>query len=452
MLSDPPPDLLHSVKSEQFLPPISLWTNLGGLFLVMTVGTAFIMAVFIKYNVTVKARGIIRPSGEIRIVQAATEGTVTKIEVKENQVVKQGDTITTLEDSQLQTKKSQLQGNIQQNQLQFAQIDAQLKALQTQMAAESSLMKRAIASAQADLSRNQRDYSDRQLTTQTEVQEAAAALELAREEQKRYQKLGNTGAISQLQIKEKEQAFKVATARFQRTKIGLNPSAATVGIAQERIAQERAKGESTLARVNKERDETIRRQVEIKNQISSAQRELKQISTELQKTIIRTSEAGTILRLELRNPGQVVRLGEAIAQIAPTYAPLVVKARVAAQDIGKVQICKAEKVSNCKEGRVLLQISAYPFPDYGTLKGAVRAITPDAITSQNNSVDLFDTPRASASAPYYEVTIQPERLYLVRSDRQYPIQSGMVTTASILYKEETLLTFILRKVRLLTDL
>lgn len=300
--------------------------------------------------------------------------------------------------------------------------------------------------AQADLNLNQRDYSDRQITTQTEMREAVASLELAQEELKRYQLLGNTGAISKLQIKEKEQAFKVAQARLQRAKSRLNPSAATVAIAQERIAQERARGKSTLATLNKEREELIRRQVEIQNHISSDRKELKQVETELQKTIIRTPETGTILKLQLRNLGQVVRPGQAIAQIAPNNVRLVVKARVAAQYISKVKVCKAKKVSDCQEGKVQLRVSAYPYPDYGVLLGTVQSISADVIKP---SVRI---PNSSRVTPYYEVTIKPEKPYLVKNERQYPIQSGMEVTADIISTEETVLSFILRKARLLTDL
>lgn len=99
-------------------------------------------------------------------------------------------------------------------------------------------MNRTIASAQADLGRNQREYRDRLITTQTEVQEAQAALELARVEFKQYQHLASTGAIAQLQIEEKKQAFIAAQARLERAKATLNPSAAPVAIATERIAQD----------------------------------------------------------------------------------------------------------------------------------------------------------------------------------------------------------------------
>ncbi|MDZ8050799.1 MAG: hypothetical protein RMX68_020590 [Aulosira sp. ZfuVER01] len=55
-------------------------------------------------------------------------------------------------------QKKQIADNIQQNKLQLRQIAAQLNALQTQIAAESNLMQQAIASAQADLDRNKREY------------------------------------------------------------------------------------------------------------------------------------------------------------------------------------------------------------------------------------------------------------------------------------------------------
>ncbi|MEH2423770.1 MAG: HlyD family efflux transporter periplasmic adaptor subunit [Nostoc sp.] len=444
MLIDPQPDFIRLVENDEYLPPISIWTRLGGIFLIGSISAAFGLASVIKYNIIVKADATVRPTGEIRLVQAAAEGTVINIKVKENQIVKKGDTIALIDNSQLQSKKNQILGNIQQNQLQRAQIDAQLKALENQMTAESNAMQQAIASAKADFSRNKRDYKDRQITTDADVREIEAGVEFAKEELKRYEGLGNTGAVTTLQIKEKEQAFKAAIARLEHAKAGLNPSDANVAIAQERIAQESTKGESTLAQLNKEKEEIIRRQVEIQNQISNAQQELRQVFTELQKTVIRTSEAGTILKLELRNTGQVVRLGDAIAQIAPNNAPLVIKARVARDDISKVKECKVAQVTKCPEGEVQMRLPAYPYPEYGTLKGAVRNISADVITSQSNS----NVP----IAPYYEVTIQAERLYLKRGDKSYPIQAGMEVTADIISKKETVLTFILRKARLLTDL
>lgn len=444
MLNESSLEFLRPVQSDDFLPPISRWSTLGGLFLVGACSAAVTLAAVTKYPITVNAPAAVRPAGELRIVQAATEGTVKGILVKENQAVSKGQAIAFIDDSQLQTKKSQLQGNIQQSQLQLVQIAAQLEALDTQRDSELQLMNRTIAYANADLSGNKQEYRERQITTQTEVQEAEAALELVREELKRYQQLGNTAAIAQLQIKEKEQAFKSAQARLKRTEATLNPSAALVAVATERIAQDKARGKSTLATLNKERESLVSTQVEIQNQLNRDARELQQIESEIARSAIKAPEDGTILKLDLRDVGQMMRIGESIAQIAPSNASLLVKARVAAQDISNVQLCKQEKVSDCKEGKAQLRFSADPDPDYGTLKAAVRAIAPDAITPQSNNV--------GSTAPYYEVTIQPEKPYFARNDRQRSIQSGMEVTADIISTEETILTFILRKARLLTDL
>ncbi|MEP0919949.1 HlyD family secretion protein [Leptolyngbya sp. DQ-M1] len=452
-------DSLRPVQSDEFLPSIGLLTRLSGLFLIGAVGVTFALASVTKYNITVKAPAIVRPSGELRIVQAAMEGSIKEIAVKENQVVKQGDVIAYLDNSRLQTQKSQLQGNIQQNQQQLAQIAAQLEAINNQQSAESDLLNRAVVSAQADLSLNQREYAERRVTIETGVQEAEAALELAREETSRYQQLGSTGAISQLQIKEKEQAFKAAQARLKRAKAALNPSMATVTIAAERIDQERARGLATLASLDKERKTLLQRQVEMQNQIDRDRTELQQTEVELKKAAILAPISGTILKLNLRNPSQVVSSGEVIAQIAPSHASMIMKARVAAQDISKIQLCQEERAADCKTGRVHLRFSAYPYPDYGILKGAVRAIAPDATLSQpssangNPSTPIYNlASSAGGTGAFYEVAIQVDQPYFVKDGHQSLIQPGMEATADIISREDTALKFLLRKARLSTSL
>ena len=108
-----------------FLPSVSRWTIFGGMFIATSVILAFSLASVIQYKVSVKTKAIVRPAGELRLVQSPREGTVMGISVKENQAVKKGDLIASMDDSRLQTKKSQLESNIGQAQLQLAQINAQ---------------------------------------------------------------------------------------------------------------------------------------------------------------------------------------------------------------------------------------------------------------------------------------------------------------------------------------
>ena len=443
MLTNSQSELLRPISGSEFLPPISRWTSLGGLVLSGTIAAAVLLAATVRYNVTVKAPAIVRPVGDVRVVQASVEGIVTSIEVKENQTVKQGDVIARIDDSELQVQKQQLRETIAQNQAQLTQITAQITALDTQRVAEMSLMNRSISVAQADFSLNQRNHQTQSISVQAEVREAEAALELARAEMEQYQQLSETGAIAQLQIQQKEQSFKAAQARLDRVRAALNPSSAEVVMAQERIAQETARGESMLATLNQKREELQQQQTQIQGQINRDRQALQQIETDLKETVVRAPADGTVFRLGLRNARQVVQPGDLVAQIAPNDSHLVVKAQVLPQDISEVSICSEEQVIACQEGRVQLRISSYPHSDYGTLRGAVRAVSPDAITPDSNG--------ANPASPFYEVTIETEHFYLKRGGQQYLLKSGMEATADIISRQETVLTFLLREAKLLAD-
>jgi len=178
----------------------------------------------------------------------------------------------------------------------------------------------------------------------------------------------------------------------------------------------------------------FRRYKNMEEQLNTTQTQFYQVSQMLDNAVVRTPVSGRILKLELQSIGQQVKTGQQVAQILPGNTSMLVKAKVAVQDIANVQI----------DQTVQLRISAYPYPDYGILPGKITSISADAITPQNSGTE--------PASPYYEVIIEPEQSFLVKSDRYYPLQPGMEVTANIISKEETFLSFILRKARLSTNL
>ncbi|NET03328.1 MAG: HlyD family efflux transporter periplasmic adaptor subunit [Symploca sp. SIO2B6] len=499
MVSTPQPKFLPLAQENEFLPPISLWMKLSGVFIVGGVGIAIILASVAKYKTTVKAPAFVRPTGELRIVQAASSSSIVSISVKENQAVKKGEVIATLDDSRLQTRKSQLQSNVQQSELQLTQFNAQLQASKRQISAETQRIQTAITVAQAELEHHSRGHQDRQITTAAHVAEAEAnlrlahnqwqqaqaqlksaqatlssieaALEAAKSRRNRYQPVAELGALSQDQLEEaqltvnqqeqaveaqkatieaqkqtieqQKQAVEAAEARLQHALAAINPSNAEVKMATERISQQKASGEATIAILNREKEALIQQRIEVQKQLERNKSELEQVEKDLSKTIITAPADGIILKLNLRNSGQTVQPGEKIAQIAPSNTPWVVKALVTAADIGKVKT----------DQKTQLRISACPYPDYGTLKGVVTSVSPDAITSQNNSnTEPLTAKNSSQANAFYEVTIEPESLSLSQGNHQCYIQLGMQGRVDIISREESVLRFFLRKARLITDL
>ncbi|MEH2237646.1 HlyD family efflux transporter periplasmic adaptor subunit [Nostoc sp.] len=496
-------NFLPPIQTNEFLPPISRWTSFGGMFMLCVLGLAVPVAAVTKYKVTVQGQAVVRPAGELRIVQAATEGQVMHIYVKENQVVKKGDAIASIDDSRLQTKKSQLQTSIQQSKLQLVQMNAQINALNSQIRAETDRLYRIITGAQAELSGRRREYRDKNLTTVSEFQEAdanvriaekelhageaqlktaqanlhatEAALGVAQSKQNRYESVAAQGALSKDQLEEAElaakqqeqavkaqeaavevqkqtierlqQAISAAISRRQRAHVAVNPSNTEVTVATERIAQEKAAGLSNKATLEKERQDLVKQRIEIEKQLERDTSELKQAEIDLAQTTIAATADGIISQLNLRNPGQSVRAGEELVQIVPTDAPQVLKAAVASEAQSKLKIGQ----------KVQMRVSACPYPDYGTLNGKVQAISPDAIAPQNNQTNASmsnatTNPKAAAPGAFYEVTIEPETLVLGKGKNQCHIQLGMEGRVDIISREETVLQFFLRKARLMSDL
>lgn len=209
MISHSNSDYLPSIQDNEFLPPLGLWTTIGGIVIVCAVGLAVPLASVIKYKVTVKGQAVVRPAGEVRLVQANAEGQVMRIFVAENQLVKKGDVIATIDNSKLQTKKSQLQSNIGQSRLQLVQINAQISAIALQSKAETDRINRVVAASVAELSGRNRAYRDKQITTAADVEEASAnvkaaiaSLKAAQSKRNRYEGVARVGALSQDQMRQ----------------------------------------------------------------------------------------------------------------------------------------------------------------------------------------------------------------------------------------------------------
>lgn len=492
---------LPQIKNDEFLPSIGNWTRIGSLLLVAGVGGAIALASVVEYRVTVPGEAIVRPTGELRLVQAAMAGQVTSVLAKENQVVKKGDVLATIDDSRLQTQKNQLQSSIQQGQLQVLQIDAQIQALNRQIQAETERKNRVVTSAQAAFNRAQRQHKDLQITAQAEVEAAEADLKRAQNEwyqaqvelrsaranlqstqaamsasqakRDRYQQVVQAGALSLNQLEEvqldvvqqkqavevrrasieaqqqiiaqRKQAVAAQQAKLRRVQVALNPIGAEVAIAKQTIAQETASGQATLATLKREWEALFQQRSQIKNQLQRDTSELKQVQRDLNQTKITASEDGILSQLNLRNPGQSVSPGEEIAQIVPSNAPLVIKAAVSPDDVSKL----------AKGQEVQMRVSACPYPDYGTLKGTVSQISQDTIKSSGNQNASTVTHPShlmqSGASSVYEVTILPESFSFGRSNHQCTIQPGMQGRTDIISRKETVLKFLLRKARLIAN-
>jgi multidrug efflux pump subunit AcrA (membrane-fusion protein)/DNA-binding NarL/FixJ family response regulator len=381
---------LTSIEIDEFLPPVSRWTSRGALILLGIFGMAVFLANVLQYTTTVKAAAKVRPAGESRLVQAATEGTITSIRVEANQAVQQGDIIATIDPVQLQIQQKQLKQKLQQEKEQLIQIKAQVLDQDNQINAEKIVLKQEFA---------------------------------------RYQQLGQTGAVSQLQISKQKAILQEAIARQKKAQAAIAPSN-TITMGMEQNVLQQASGQAKISSLNRDRKTLIEKQINLTGQIENDDSALQQVENDLDKTTIRASASGIVQQLNLRNQEQIVKLGEILATITPNNSKLVITAEVATEDISKL-----------KTGQdVQLKISACPYPDYGILRGTVKAISPDVVEASSQNQNS------------YQITIEPQNNFLGTSKRKCFIQVGMNGSADILTEKETVIGFLLRKARLKTGI
>lgn len=434
-------DLLAVAAPDEFFANLRGWPQAAAAVLLSAFAGCLLLAAVLQYTVTVPAYATVRPAGELRLVQAANPGAVRRILVEEDQFVEEGSVIAHIDDSRLQTTRVQLEGSIRQADQEVEQIRAQITALDRQIVAEGDLSDRTVASAESDLELRERRYQQQLVTTAADVEEAQAAVDFAREELSRYETLVKTGVVAEIDVAEKAAKLKGEEAQLERVKAALNPARGEMEMAEEKIVEARARGQASVARLQREREQLLQQRITIETQLASNQGELRQTEVEIENSVIRAPTSGLIQELTLRNPGQVVSVGDLIARIAPSAETIEVKAIVALQDIGNVEIGQA----------VHMRVSACPYPDYGILRGTVAAISPDAVIAQAGVGNESRGVRSRGGNSGYEVTVTPDTLSLGTPERNCAIQVGMDGQAEIVSREETILRFFLRKARLLSD-
>lgn len=136
---------LPPLQNEEFLPPISRWTTLGGYLMAATMGGIFLLAAVMRYNVTVQATASVRPAGEVRVLQAAVDGTVSAVKVQPNQEVQQGDVIVEISAFDrnrlrtLQARRNTLNKYIRQHEENLASTSSQLQTTENEILAKAKV-------------------------------------------------------------------------------------------------------------------------------------------------------------------------------------------------------------------------------------------------------------------------------------------------------------------------
>lgn len=378
-------------------------------------------------TITVSANGTVKPERSINL-SPKNSGILKTLLAKEGDIVKQGQIVAYMDDSNLRGQLTSAQG-------QLAQAEANLqKAIAGNRPQDIGQSQGALDEAEANLQKVQAGNRSQDIAaSQAQLQNTQAALRKAEDNLLRNQQLYNAGGIS-LQT-------------LNQSRADRDSAQATVNAAQQALALQKAGSRpediEQAQAVVKQRQQALAllkagtRQEDIdaaRAQVTSARGSLQNIQAQINDTIIRAPFDGVVTK-KFADPGAFVTPTTASSEVASSSSSSIlslastneVVANLAETNISKIRL--GQKVS--------IKADAYPGK---TFEGKVSQIAAQAIVEQN--VTSFEV-RVSLS--------DPQRLLRSGMNAEVDFQAGqvqnvlVVPTASVVRQENATGVFVAGK-------
>ncbi len=405
-----------------------LWLILG-FFLI-----ALVWASLTKLDKTVRGLGRVIPSSQLQVVSNLEGGIVDEIFVRTGDQVRAGASLVRLDQTlagaelgsgnatvrALSAKVERLTAEVTGRVPSFgglagidggSQISIERALYQARMAEASAISN----AGNARVSQSQRAVAEAQAVLSAHQSAARAAnTELAM-----IRPLVNKGIEPQLTLVQAEN-------NAARSAGEAAAASAAVARAQAGIA------EASAARVQQMQDWRSRSAGELaaaQAELSARRSAMPAIADKARRTLVTAPIAGKINRVFVTTRGGSVSPGSALVEIVPSGESLIIEAMVSPKDIAAVRLGQKAEVN----------ITAYDSSIYGSLTGAVIAISPDAIVNEKTGES------------HYLVRVRTTANALVSDAGKLPIGPGMVADVGLLGDKQSILSYIFSPLTKLKD-
>ncbi len=398
------------------------------LLILVIVGSGIAWANWAVIEEVARADGRVVPSGRARGVESLEGGVVASILVAEGDVVRAGQDLIRIDDTDATAGYGELQAQQQA-------LTARAHRLANELSGTETLDFTAVGiQNEAALALREIAVFDSRRASYISQRAVLEAQVIQREHEITKVRNSIARANEGLALLDEEIALRVAS--------GVVPRAQIIPIERERTSsrQERDRLESQIgqsesalveaearlteldllrrAEINAERSETL-------NQLSVFDESIKRASDVVARTTLSAPVPGIISALNINTIGSVIAPGEEVLRIVPADDGLEVEARLKPEDIAFVRLDLPAKV----------KLTAFDFTIYGSLPGRVTRIGADAETDE------------TTGRTYFPIIIETDQNVLIRGDQTHDIRPGMVASVDILTGQRTVLDYLLKPFR-----
>ena len=347
---------------------------------------------------TIRVEGVLIPDGSVQTVQNRLAGTVTKINVVINQRVKKGDVLFQMEDEDVVA-------NFTNNEIGRIAAMAKAERLEAEVnrfeAPNYSDFVRvngvAFMESETRIFENRRMLLESQLSQiETMQEEMAARIAILDEKLVVVRQLVKQGYESRFQLLDLETQREEVAARLTQATANHDSvtneflSRAAAELAEIQIAEEQANAREQA------------------------------YSAKVERTTLVAPADGIVSAVNVKALGSILQAGTVVAEIVPVDAPLVILARLPAEDIAQVK----------KGQRSEITVTAFDVAQFGTLTGRIQKIA-------------GNTTQPSGGAAFYETYVEIMDGRFSGTKRMAELVSGMEVVVDIVGGKRTILSYVL---------
>ncbi|WP_173911881.1 HlyD family type I secretion periplasmic adaptor subunit [Acinetobacter sp. Marseille-Q1618] len=368
--------------SEPPLPKVSfvIWIVAIGL-------AAFIVwACMFKLEEVSTGTGKVIPSSKEQTIQSLDGGVVTKLEVKEGDIVEKGQILAQIDPTRFESQVGESLSKLRAMQATAARLEAEVNGTRLSFPKEVRDIPNLVSEETAL-------YTSRRSNLEESIAGLGHALSLVKNELQMTEPLVAKGAASEVEV--------------LRLKRDINNF-------ENQINDKRndyyVKAREELAKANAD--------------IKSLQQVVTGRNDSVKRSVFYAPVRGVVKELAITTIGGVIPQNGKLMTLVPLDEKLLIEARISPRDIAFIHPGQA----------ALVKITAYDYSIYGGLDGKVVVISPDTIRDEVKQ-DQF----------YYRVYIRTDADKLVNKARQnFAITPGMVATVDIRTGQKTIMEYLLK--------
>ncbi|WP_421246922.1 HlyD family efflux transporter periplasmic adaptor subunit [Aeromonas sanarellii] len=342
---------------------------------------------------TARAQGQVIAIARTQVIQAAIDGVIQEVSVQEGQTVKKGQVLVRMDDKQVEA-------GLKESQSKVAALQAALIRLRTEVLDRPLSFPKSLNSYPQFVNNQVELYERRKEALDADLASLAKNLQLVNKELTLNRGLLKTGDVGQADIIRLERQAAEISGQLQ-------------------------------ARKNKFFQDAQTDMTKAEEDLSTQESILSDRTATYERAIIYAPTDGLVKNIQITTAGARVRPGDIILELVPTSGEFVVEAKLKPADIAVIR-----SGLPCQ-----IKLDAYDYSIYGSLKGTVKYISPDALTEK--------TPQGEAT--YYRVQIAIDYDGLTRHNADNPdleieIQPGMTGTVEIETGTHTVMSYLTKPI------